>query len=59
MPVYSLAALITIPLAIKAIRGSFGSPDLGIILPAMGKNVIVVLATQALIGIGYVLAAVI
>ncbi len=55
MPVYTLIGLLTVPLAIKAIRGSFGN-DIGQILPAMGNNVVVVLATQALVAIGFIAA---
>jgi 1,4-dihydroxy-2-naphthoate polyprenyltransferase len=57
MPVYTLISLLTLPFAVKAIRGSFRSDDLGRILPAMGSNVIVVLVTQLLLGIGFILAA--
>jgi 1,4-dihydroxy-2-naphthoate polyprenyltransferase len=53
-----LIALLTLPFAIKAIRGSFASRDLNKILPAMGSNVIVVLVTQLLLGIGFIIAAV-
>jgi 1,4-dihydroxy-2-naphthoate octaprenyltransferase len=59
MPVFTLLALLTFPLAVKAIRGSFGSKDLSKIFPAMGNNVLVVLITQALIGVGYILSTVI
>jgi 1,4-dihydroxy-2-naphthoate octaprenyltransferase len=55
MPVYCLLALLTLPLAFKAVRGAFYYDDLGKILPAMGQNVIVVLATQLLLGVGYIL----
>ncbi|HOR47253.1 MAG TPA: prenyltransferase [Caldisericia bacterium] len=58
MPVYCLIALLTLPFAIHAIRGSFNYKDLNKILPAMGSNVMAVLLTQALIGVGYILAAV-
>jgi 1,4-dihydroxy-2-naphthoate octaprenyltransferase len=58
MPIYSLLALLTLPFAIKAIRGSFASGDLNKLVPAMASNVIVVLVTQLLLGIGYILAAI-
>ena len=58
MPVLSLIALLTIPLAVKAVRGAFKYNDLGQIIPAMGNNVLVVLITQALLGISYFLSAV-
>jgi 1,4-dihydroxy-2-naphthoate octaprenyltransferase len=55
MPVFCLMALLTLPLAIQAIRGAMKSEDLSILVPAMGKNVMVVLVTQLLLGIGYIL----
>jgi 1,4-dihydroxy-2-naphthoate polyprenyltransferase len=58
MPIYALLALLTTPLAYKAIRGSFGYGQMNKIMPAMANNVLVVLATQALLGIGYILATV-
>lgn len=57
MPIYTLIALLTLPFAIKGMRGAF-SNDLNKILPAMGSNVIAVLVTQLLLGIGYILAAI-
>jgi 1,4-dihydroxy-2-naphthoate octaprenyltransferase len=58
MPVFSLIALLTIPLAIKAIQGSLKPDNLSRLIPAMANNVLVVLVTQLLLGIGYVLAIV-
>ena len=58
MPAFSLIALLTIPLAVKSIRGSMKYHDLDKLVPAMGSNVQVVLLTQLLLGIGYVLARV-
>ncbi|MFC2011311.1 prenyltransferase [Chloroflexota bacterium] len=58
MPVFSLIALLTIPFAIKAIRGALKSEDMGKLSPAMANNVQVVLLTQLLLGIGYILAKV-
>jgi len=58
MPLYCLIALITLPLAIKAIRGSFNSEDMGKIIPAMANNVMVVLLTQLLEAVGYILSGV-
>jgi 1,4-dihydroxy-2-naphthoate polyprenyltransferase len=59
IPAWTLLGLLTLPFAIKAIRGSFSSSDLKKILPAMASNVIVVLVTQLLLGIGYILDVVI
>ena len=58
MPVYALLALLTIPLAIKAVRGAFQYKDIGKLIPAMANNVFVVLLTQLLMGIGYILGGI-
>jgi 1,4-dihydroxy-2-naphthoate octaprenyltransferase len=54
MPVFSIAPL-TLPPAIKAVRGALKHQEL---LPAMTNNVLVVLLTQFLLGVGYILARV-
>lgn len=56
MPVFTLIALLTLPVAIKAIRGSFKYNEMDKIVPAMASNVMVVLLTQVLVGIGYILS---
>jgi len=58
MPVFSLIALLTLPFAIKAIRGALKYQDMSKLVPAMASNVLVVLLTQLLLGIGYILAGV-
>jgi 1,4-dihydroxy-2-naphthoate polyprenyltransferase len=58
MPKTVLLALLTLPLAYKAIRGSFKYSNLGTLIPAMGNNVMTVLGIPLLIGIGYVLATI-
>lgn len=58
MPVFSLIALITLPLAVKAIQGALKYDDMSKLGPAMGSNVMVILLTQLLLGIGYILATV-
>jgi 1,4-dihydroxy-2-naphthoate polyprenyltransferase len=58
MPVYTLISLLTVPFAVKAIRGSFYGGELGKIVPAMASNVIVVLVTQLLLGIGFIVSAI-
>jgi 1,4-dihydroxy-2-naphthoate octaprenyltransferase len=58
MPVFSLLALLTLPFAVKAIRGARRHQDMGQLMPAMASNVMVVLLTQLLLGIGYILAGV-
>lgn len=56
MPIFSLIALLTFPLAIKAMRGALKYDDASKLIPAMASNVLVVLLTQLLLGIGYILA---
>jgi 1,4-dihydroxy-2-naphthoate polyprenyltransferase len=58
MPKTALLALLTLPLAYKAIRGSFKYSNLGTLIPAMGSNVMTVLGIPLLMGIGYVLATI-
>jgi 1,4-dihydroxy-2-naphthoate octaprenyltransferase len=58
MPVYSLIALLTVPFAVKAIKGARHYQDMGRLMPAMASNVLVVLLTQFLLGIGYILATI-
>ena len=58
MPLFSLLGLATLPLAIKAIIGSFKYQDINKLVPAMANNVFVVLLTQLLMGIGYILEGV-
>lgn len=56
MPPLTLIALLTIPFALKAIVTAFKHhDDLQKIIPAMGANVITVLATDALLALGYLL----
>lgn len=59
MPVYTLIAFITLPSAIRAIRGARNYGDMSKLMPAMVSNVLVVLLAQLLLGIGYILAKVI
>jgi 1,4-dihydroxy-2-naphthoate octaprenyltransferase len=58
MPVFSLVALLTLPFAIKAIQGTLKHQEMSKLVPAMANNVQVVLLTQLLLGIGYILAVV-
>ena len=58
MPAFSLIALLTLPLAIKAIQGALKSEKMDRLVPAMANNVLVVLLTQLLLGSGYILARV-
>ena len=58
MPAFSLIALLTLPFAIKVIRSILKSQEMDRLVPAMANNVLVVLLTQLLLGIGYILARV-
>ncbi len=59
MPAFSLLGLLTLPLAVKSILGSMKHDDMSKLGPAMASNVMVVLITQLLMGIGYILARVV
>jgi 1,4-dihydroxy-2-naphthoate octaprenyltransferase len=59
MPIFSLIALATLPLAIRAIQGALKPEDMSKLVPAMANNVLVILVTQLLLGVGYILAKVI
>jgi 1,4-dihydroxy-2-naphthoate octaprenyltransferase len=56
MPAFCLIALLTFPWAVGAIRGSRQYRDRSKLVPALGSNVMVVLITQFLLGVGYILA---
>jgi 1,4-dihydroxy-2-naphthoate octaprenyltransferase len=56
MPVFCLIALATLPFAVRAIRGALNSQDESKLMPALANNVMLVLLTQLLLGIGYLLA---
>jgi 1,4-dihydroxy-2-naphthoate octaprenyltransferase len=56
MPAWTLLALLTIPLSIRAIRGAVHNDDASKLMPGMAANVMNVMLTQLLLGIGYILA---
>ena len=56
MPAYCLIALITLPFAVKAIKGSRQYDDMSRLVPALASNVVTFLVTTLLLGVGYVLA---
>ncbi|HPK53042.1 MAG TPA: prenyltransferase [Smithellaceae bacterium] len=58
MPVFALLSLLTLPLAVSVIKGSFRYDDLELFLPVMKQNVQLVLLTQALIAVGYILGGI-
>jgi 1,4-dihydroxy-2-naphthoate octaprenyltransferase len=55
MPICCLVAFLTLPFAIKAIRGSMQYSDISKLVPALADNILVVLVTQLLLGVGYIL----
>jgi 1,4-dihydroxy-2-naphthoate octaprenyltransferase len=55
MPVYCLIALLALPWAVKAMRGSKEHHDRSRLVPALGDNVKFILFTQVLLGVGYIL----
>jgi len=55
MPVYCLVALLALPFAIKAMKGSREYLDRDKLVAALGSNVIFILLTQLLLGLGYIL----
>jgi 1,4-dihydroxy-2-naphthoate octaprenyltransferase len=59
MPAFTLIALLTLPFAFKAVSGSFSHKDKSKMIPAQGANIMVVLLTQFLLGVGYILARVV
>ena len=59
MPIFSLIALLTLPFALKAIQGALRHRDeASELVSAMSNNVLVILLTQLLLGIGFILAGV-
>ncbi len=55
MPVWTLLALLALPFTVKAINGARHHDDVSKLMPAMAANVMAVLLTQLLMGIGYIL----
>lgn len=56
MPAWTLLGLLTLPLTFRAIRGALRHDDPSKFMPGMAANVMAVLVTQLLIGIGFILA---
>jgi len=56
MPYWSLLALLTLPVGLKAVKGAMTFKSMEELVPAQGANVMMVLLTQLLLGIGYMLA---
>lgn len=55
MPAYCLIALLTLPFAIKAMKGSREYDDMNKLVSSLGSNVQFILITQILLGVGYIL----
>jgi 1,4-dihydroxy-2-naphthoate octaprenyltransferase len=58
MPWWSLIALATLPFAVRAIKGARRPQEMDRLVPAMADNVMVILITQLLLGIGYILGGI-
>ena len=56
IPVWSLLALLSLPLTVRAINGALHFNEPAKLMPGMAANVMTVLLTQLLLGIGYILA---
>jgi 1,4-dihydroxy-2-naphthoate octaprenyltransferase len=56
MPIFCLIALLTLPFAIKAIQGALKYQDMAKLGPGMANNVLFILLTQLLLGVGYILS---
>jgi len=54
LPPAALLGLLTMPFALKAIRGAGQYDDPSRLAPALGANVLVILLTQVLLGVGYI-----
>jgi 1,4-dihydroxy-2-naphthoate octaprenyltransferase len=55
MPVWTLLALLSLPLTVRAINGALHNNEPSRLMPGMAANVMTMLLTQFLIGIGYIL----
>jgi 1,4-dihydroxy-2-naphthoate octaprenyltransferase len=58
MPVWTLLALCTLPSTVRSIDGAFHYNEPSRLMPGMASNIMTVLFTQFLIGIGYILGRV-
>jgi 1,4-dihydroxy-2-naphthoate octaprenyltransferase len=59
MPIFALLCLLTLPLAVKAIKGARNYDEESKLIPALRANLMVVIGTQALLTIGYIIAAIV
>ncbi len=56
MPIWTLLALLTLPLCLRGIRGAFNSDDPAKLMPGMAANVMNIFLTQILMAIGYIIS---
>lgn len=59
VPVFTLISLLTLPFALKAIKAAAHPTDMSKVVPGMASNVMVVLGTQLLLGVGYIIGRVV
>jgi len=59
MPVYALLGLLTLPVAVTAIKGALNYKEESKFFAGLRANLMVVLATQALLAAGYIIAAIV
>ena len=59
MPIFALLGLLTLPLAVKAIKGARHYDEESKLSPALGANLMAGLGTQTLLAVGYVIAAIV
>jgi len=56
MSLWALLGLLTLPLAVRAVNGALHYDDPAKLAPGMAANVMVVLLTQLLVAVGYIIA---
>jgi 1,4-dihydroxy-2-naphthoate octaprenyltransferase len=59
MPIFALLGLATLPLGVKAIKGALNYEEESKLISALGSNLMIVIGTQALLAVGYIIAAIV
>jgi 1,4-dihydroxy-2-naphthoate octaprenyltransferase len=59
MPIFALLGLLTLPLGVKAIKGARSYDEESKLSTALGAHLMVMLGTQALLAVGYVISAIV
>jgi len=59
MTIFALLGLLTLPLGVKAIRGALHYDDESKLSPALKANLMVIIGTQCLLTVAYVIAAIV